>query len=310
MKRLFLIGGLLAALVTAGGEARAQSTGTARGKVLDDKGQPIVDAKISIEYQGEMKRTFQTKTSKKGEYTQVGLAPGTYRITASKDGYAPFFVETRINLGDVTYIQDIKLASAQVAAQAAAAKAADEITPAFNAAADLARQGKLDEAEAAYKALLVKAPMIPEVHLNLGFLYRQKKDWPAAEAAYQKALELRPNYSEANAGLLGVYQASGQADKAAALAASASGDAKVQFDLGVTYLNSGKYDDALAAFQKAQAADPSNAETYYYLGTIYVGMNKIDDARTNLEKYVSMNPKNAQNLATAQGLLQALTPKK
>jgi tetratricopeptide (TPR) repeat protein len=277
--------------------------------VLDDKGQPIVDAKIAIEYQGEMKRKFETKTSKKGEYTQVGLAPGTYRITASKDGYAPFFVETRVNLGDVTYIQDIKLASAQLAAQAAAAKAADEITPAFNAAAELARQGKLDEAEAAYKALLVKAPMIPEIHLNLGYLYRQKKDWPAAEAAYKTALELRPNYSEANAGLLAVYQASGQADKAAALATSASGDAKVQFDLGVGYLNSGKYEDALAAFQKSAAADASNAETYYFLGTVYVSMNKIDEARTNLEKYVSMNPKNAQNLATAQALLQALTKK-
>jgi hypothetical protein len=67
MKRVFLIGGLLAALVTAGGEARAQSTGTARGKVLDDKGQPMVDVQIAIEYQGEMKRTFHTKTSKKGE---------------------------------------------------------------------------------------------------------------------------------------------------------------------------------------------------------------------------------------------------
>jgi tetratricopeptide (TPR) repeat protein len=309
MKRLLVISSLLAAFILAAGEARAQ-TGTARGKVLDDKGQPIVDAKIALEYQGGVTRKFETKTSKKGEYTQVGLAPGTYRITASKDGYAPFFVETRVNLGDVTYVQDIKLASAQIAAQAAAAKAADEITPAFNKAAELAREGKLDEAEAAYKELAVKAPSIPEIQLNLGYLYRQKKDWAAAEAAYKKALEIRPNYSEANAGLLGVYQASGQADKAAALATSASGDAKVQFDLGATALNSGKYEEALAAFQKSAAADPSNPETYYYLGTIYVGMNKIDEARTNLEKYVSMNPKNAQNLATAQGLLQALTPKK
>lgn len=305
MKRLYVIGVLFAGLALAAGEASAQ-TGTARGKVLDDKGQPLVDAKIVLEYQGGVTRKYETKTSKKGEYTQVGLAVGQYRITASKEGFAPFYVETRVNLGDVTYVQDMKLVPAQAAAQAAAAKAADEITPAFNAAADLARQGKLDEAEAAYKALLVKAPTIPEVYLNLAFLYRQKKDWAAAEAAYQKALELRPNYSDANAGLLAVYQASGNTEKANALAAAATGDPKVQFDLGVTHLNAGKYDDALAAFQKAQAADPNNPETYYYLGTIYVGMNKIADARTNLEKYVAMKPTNAQNLATAQGLLQAL----
>jgi len=308
MKRLLVIGGLLAAVALAGTEARAQ-TGTARGKVVDDKGQALAEAKIVLEYQGGVTRKFETKTGKKGEYTQVGLAPGTYRITASKEGYAPFFVETRVNLGDVTYIQDIKLASAQHAAQSAAAKAADELTPAFNAAADLAREGKNDEAEAAYKALAVKNPSIPEIQLNLGYLYRQKKDWAAAEAAYKKALELRPNYSEANAGLLAVYQASGQADKAAALATSATGDPKVQFDLGVSYLNSGKYEEARAAFEKAMAADPSNPETYYYLGTVYFSLNRLDDSRTNLEKYISMNPKNATNVTTAQALLGAL-PKK
>ena len=306
MNRNFVTFGLLAALVLAGGEARAQSTGTARGKVLDDKGQPVVEAKVSIEYQGEMKRKFETKTSKKGEYTQVGLASGNYRITATKDGYAPFFVETRVGIGEVTYIPDIKLTPAQAAAQAQAAKAADEITPAFNAAADLARQGKNDEAEAAYKALLVKAPTIPEIHLNLGYLYRQKKDWAAAEEAYKKALELRPNYSEANAGLLAVYQASGQADKTAALAQTAGNDPKVQFDMGVTALNAGKYEDALAAFQKAQAADPSNAETYYFLGTVYFTLNKPAESRANLEKYIAMKPTNATNVSTAQGLLGAL----
>jgi Flp pilus assembly protein TadD len=306
MKRNLVILGLFAAVVLSGAQAYAQSTGTARGKVLDEKGEPVVEAKIVLEFQGEMKRKFETKTNKKGEYTQVGLATGVYRITANKDGYAPFFVESRVTIGDVTYVPDIKIAPAKMVEQAKAAKAADEITPAFNAAAELARQGKNDEAEAAYKALLVKAPMIPEIHLNLGFLYRQKKDWAAAEEAYKKALELRPNYSEANAGLLAVYQASGQADKTAALAASAGNDPKVQFDMGVTALNSGKYDEALAAFQKSAAADPSNAETFYYLGTVNLSLNKIADARTNLEKYVSMNPKNATNLTTAQGLLQAL----
>ena len=306
MKRSFVFLGLFAAFVLAAAQAPAQSTGTARGKVVDEKGQPVVDAKVAIEYQGEVKRKFETKTNKKGEYTQVGLASGVYRVTVHKDGYAPSFVENKVTIGDVTYMPDIKIAPAQMVAQAQAAKAVDEITPAFNAAADLARQGKNDEAEAAYKALLVKAPTIPEIHLNLAYLYRQKKDWAAAEEAYKKALELRPNYSEANAGLLAVYQASGQADKTAALAASAGNDPKVQFDVGVTALNAGKYDEALAAFQKSAAADPSNAEAFYYLGTVNLSLNKIADARTNLEKYIAMNPKNATNLATAQGLLGAL----
>ena len=57
-------------------------------------------------------------------------------------------------------------------------------------------------------------------------------------------------------------------------------------------------------------ADASNPEPYFYMGTILVGQNKVPDAIASLEKYLTMNPQNAQNVATAQGLLQALKPKK
>jgi tetratricopeptide (TPR) repeat protein len=93
-------------------------------------------------------------------------------------------------------------------------------------------------------------------------------------------------------------------------ASANEGDAKVQFNLGVMNLNSGKGDEAIAAFQKAAAADPANAEPYFYIGTVLVGQNKVPDAITSLEKYLAMKPTNAQNVATAQGLLQALKPKK
>ena len=309
MKRVFVIGGLLAAFVLAAGEARAQ-TGTARGKVLDEKGQGIVDVKVVLEFQGGVTRHYETKTNKKGEFTQVGLFPGDYKIAAGKDGYAPNGMEHKIGIGEVTYLPDIKLADAKKVAEAQAAKQEEDIVPIFNKAADLGKAGKLDEAEAVYKEVIAKAPTIPEAHLNLGYIYRQKKDWASAEASYKKALELRPGYSEATSGLLAVYQGSGQADKARELAESATGDATVQFDLAAELLNENKYEEALAAFQRAAAADPSNPEPVYYIGAILVGLNRADEARTNLEKYIAMNPSNAQNVATAQGLLQALTPKK
>ena len=162
--------------------------------------------------------------------------------------------------------------------------------------------------------ILTTNPSIPEVQYNLGYIYTQKKDWANAEAAYKKALELKPSYNEASLGLARVYQESGQGDKAVELmnkaAAANEGDAKVQFNLGVFNLNSGKSEEAMAAFQKAAAADPANAEPYFYIGTILVGQNKVPDAVASLEKYLSMNPTNPQNVATAQGLLQALKPKK
>jgi hypothetical protein len=49
---------------------------------------------------------------------------------------------------------------------------------------------------------------------------------------------------------------------------------------------------------------------HYHLGTLLVGQNKLPEAIAKLEKYLTMNPQNAQNKATAEGLLQALKPRK
>jgi tetratricopeptide (TPR) repeat protein len=196
---------------------------------------------------------------------------------------------------------------------AGAASGADEIRAQFKKALDLTQSGQLDQAEAAYKEILVKAPSIPEVHYNLGYLYTQKKDWAAAEAAFQKALELKPDYSEATVALAKVYQDSGQTDKAAELmnkSAEGSSDPKVLFNAAIFHLNAGQTQEAMDDFLKAEAADPTNAEVQYHLGTIMVGQNKIADAVARLEKYLSMNPQNPQNVATAKGLLAALKPKK
>ena len=87
-------------------------------------------------------------------------------------------------------------------------------------------------------------------------------------------------------------------------------DAKAQYNVGIFNLNSGKTEEAIAAFQKAVAADPTMADAYYHLGTLMVGQNKVADAVQYLEKYLSMSPTNAQNKATAEGLIAALKPKK
>jgi len=313
MKRLMLMSGVLLSLSLLGAPASAQ-TGAARGKVVDDKGQAMVDAKIEIDYQGGMTRKFETKTNKKGEFTQVGLGPGQYRITASKDGYQPSYIDTRIGLGDPTQLPDFKLVPRAAAGAAGGADggAGAELQALFQKGYELTQAGKLDEAEAAYKEILVKDAAIPAVHYNLGVLYTQKKDWAGAEAAYKKALELKPGYSEATSALVRVYNDSGQQDKAMVLLTQAGGesDPKIQFNLGVTHLNAQRLDEAEAAFKKVESLEPTNAEVHYHLGTIALNQGKSDVAVQRLEKYLSMSPQNAQNVATAQGLLQALKPKK
>ncbi|HEX6738215.1 MAG TPA: tetratricopeptide repeat protein [Vicinamibacteria bacterium] len=313
MKRFLAAGGLLVALALLGPEASAQ-TGTARGKVLDDKGQPLADSVINIEFQGGVTRKYETKTNKKGEFTQVGMQPGMYRFTVNHEGFQGTYIDYRISLGEPTYLPDVKLQTKAAAQAAAGGKAAEELGNAFKKATELAQSGQFDQAEAAFKEIAAKNPTIPEVYFNLGYIATQKKDWPAAQAAYEKTLELKPGYADAYAALARVYRESGQADKATEImakgAATGGDDAKMQFNIGIEHLNAGRSEEAMAAFQKAATLDPQNAEVHYHMGTLLVGQNKIPDAISHLEKYLSMSPTNQQNVATAQQLLAALKPKK
>lgn len=305
MKRAWI---LLAAVVLCFPAAPASAqTGAARGKVVDEQGQPIEAAKVELDYKGGVNRKYETKTNKKGEFTQVGLASGMYEVTASKEGYQPGMIGGRISLGEPTYLPEIKLRKAGVGGAAGAGGAA-QLQAAFKNALDLTQAGKLDEAEAAYKELLTKAPSIPEIHYNLAFVYSQKKDWANAEASFQKALELKPDYSDAMVSLARVYQESGQAQKAIDLMAkgAGSGDAKAQFNLGIMMMNAGKDEEALAAFLKAVELDATNAEAFYYIGTRSLQLGKLPEAVAALEKYLSMDPKNAGNVAAAKQMLPAL----
>jgi len=320
MKRFLVGGGLMMACLLLVAEARAQGTGTARGKVLDDKDQPVEAAVITLDFQGGITRKTTTKTNKKGEFTQVGLPPGIYRITASKDGYQGGYIDVRVGLGGATDFPPLKLVPAAVAraggaAAAAVEKSNVELRQMVNDAQALAAADKHDEAIAAFQAVLARGVAAPEeVHFRIGQLQAEKKDWPAAEASFMKALEIKPGHSGVTLELANVYQLSGQKDKAAELMAKAQGtgggDANIQYSTGVLHLNAGRHEDAAGAFKRAIAIDPNHAEAYYHLGTIALNQNNMAEAITNLEKYLSLNPTNAQNVATAQGLIKALKPAK
>lgn len=317
MKRLVVAGGLMLGLVLLGGEVSAQ-TGTARGKVVDDKGQPLEGAKIAIEFQGGINRKNETKTNKKGEYTQVGLNPGNYKITAEKEGFQTAFVSgVKIGLGDATPIPEIKLVPGRAAGNAAAAAAADKAIAEIRASVDqaiaLVNEGKLAEAETVYADLAAKNPTIPQLYYNLAVVQMQAKKAAESEASFLKALEIKPDYADAQSALVNLYLGSGQGAKAVEYAQKAATanpqDAKAQYQVGYASFHSGKYDEAAAAFKAAEAIDASNAEIQYYLGSIAIGQNNIPECAARLEKYLAAAP-SGPNAATATQLLAACKPKK
>ena len=305
MKRLVTAALVVPALLLA--SAAFAQTGMARGKVFDDKGQPLAAVKVTWEFQGGMTRKGEVTTNKKGEFVQVGLQPGNYRFTANAEGFQSQYVDARVGLGEPTVIPDFKMVSATAVAVPDPGLAA--LKAAVDAAIALAASGKVDEALAAYADLAAKNPTVHQLPFNMGLLYSQKKDWANAEASYKKALELKPDYADAVINLSNIMVNTGRGAEAADFVAksNASGsDAKLLIQQGAVLFNIGKQVEAAEVFQKLVAADPALADPYYFLGTIAVAQGKTAECIAHLEKYLSLAPPNGPYVATAKGLITAL----
>jgi len=306
---LVTVGLLVGLALLAPSPARAQATtGGIRGKVIDETGQPVANCVVTIESL-RVSRKVNVKTNKKGEYGMIGLVPGPYRITASKDGYRPQYVDFNALIGDSAPAPDIQIVSLEAIARATG-PSEEDLRQKFGHAVDLLRSGQYAEAETIFLELTQLQPRVPEFHQNLAFAYAHEKKWPEAEASYRKALELKPGDAVLITGLAGVYEDAGELDKAGALLDEAIGQdpssASLQYERGLLLVKEQKVDEAAEAFQKALAADPSLTDAHYYLGTLLVNQGKVPEAIEHLETFLATSPADTPYAETAKKLLAAL----
>ena len=148
IRRTLSICAVAIALALVAAPASAQ-TGSIKGKVVDAQGNPVDTAKVTL-YNKQTNRSLETKTNKKGEYIQVGLSPGEYKVTVSKDALS-VDKDVKISLDMVTH--DFKLVSGGAGGatgskeDVAKAKARSEaMTKTFNDGVALSNEGKTEEA--------------------------------------------------------------------------------------------------------------------------------------------------------------------
>src|SRR3954468_13580617 len=162
IRRTVAIAILALGLGSAAAPAFAQ-TGQIKGKVTDAQGAPVDGATVSLENTNNGGKAITTKSDKKGEYIQVGLTPGHYKITATK-GSLTVTKETDVHLDMLNY--DIKLVAGAAAGagggskeDVAKAKArADALTKAFADGVQLSNAGKSEEAIAKFQEVAATIP--------------------------------------------------------------------------------------------------------------------------------------------------------
>ena len=300
-----------------GSPAFAQSTGMIRGVVKDAAGKPVEGAKVSIDSDAN-NRHFDTKSDKKGEFLQIGLAPGPYKVTAEKDKVVSTSSSITVRIASaapITLVLGGGAAGGGASPEMAAKTAALKKT--FEEGVTASRAGNHDAAITAFQAAAELNPNCFDCYYNIAFSESQKKDWDKAEAAYKKAIELKADYAEAYSGLANVYNASRKFDLAAAASAKAmelsgsapgalaGGNADAMFNQGVILWNAGKIPEAKKQFEGAVAANPNHAESHYQLGMALVNEGNLAGAATEFETYLKLAP-NGPNAATAKGILGSL----
>jgi tetratricopeptide (TPR) repeat protein len=85
MKRNFLYAFVTSILFALFSLPAFAQTATVHGAVKDAQGNPITDAQVTWQ-NTDNGRTYKLKTNKKGEYFSLGIDPGTYNVTLTKDG--------------------------------------------------------------------------------------------------------------------------------------------------------------------------------------------------------------------------------
>jgi tetratricopeptide (TPR) repeat protein len=288
--------GLALFLLVAGlcaSPAFAQETGTVKGVCKDLEGKPIAGAQVEWA-NTETGRKFTIKTNNKGEYFSLGITPGKYTVTLSKDGkeifhYNGFTVALAENDLDFD-MQKEQVAQAQgagltpeqlkqqqeqaakVAKESATVKTLNEKLAAAKAASDA---GDFDTAIAQVTEATQMDPTRDLLWAKLGDynLTSASKQTDSAEKAkryeasitdYQKALELRQKATESDS------KKSADATKVLASFYNNLGKAEAQL---------GKTDEAVKAYNQAAQLDPAGAGMYYFnLGAILTNANVKNDA--------------------------------
>jgi tetratricopeptide (TPR) repeat protein len=285
--------------------------GGLRGKVVDQSDAPVEGVEIFIEFLGGVTREARTSSNENGDFIQVGMRSGNYRLSFRKDGYEPATEEFRVRLGAPTDVGTVvieKLAEGALSREEVKQQT-EEIKNYFQEGVAAVEKEDYAAALISFQKALEVAPEFPQAHFNMGYVYEKMDEPDKAIPCYEKACELKPDYYDAWVELGNIHSNRGDHAKAVEALGKAveinDTEIAVLFNYGASAMNAGDIPIAENAFGKVLAIDPNYANASFQMGMVMVNQAKNEEAITYLEKYLELDPE-GPNAATAKGMLDYL----
>ena len=158
--------------------------------------------------------------------------------------------------------------------------------------------GQLDVAVEYFEKALAIKPDYTEVNYNLGLTLQELGQLDAAVESYKKALAVNPNYAEAHNNLGVTLKELGQLDSAGECYEKAITSqldyAEAHNNLGLAFYELDQVDAAVESYKKALAIKPDYAEVNYNLGNALNDLGQLDDAIKSYENALAIKPDYAE----------------
>jgi len=304
-KAIYGMAAVLLLTLTASMAWSQATAGKVQGTITQNK-KPLAGAEVVLTNKDNAK-VYKLKTDKNGQFTGVGIQFGNYEQEISDLSGEKLFKRTVQVTGEGGAVQDLSVdvssgSGGPKMSEAEVAKVKTENEKAMNQNTLIAQLNPALQAKnwAAAEPLLTQLvsmnPTNWEYLQALGNAQLNLGKFEEAVATYEKAIPLAENApktdpkadpSKTKAAVAGMLSNEGtaysrlkQPQKAVeAYTKSAAMDPNpgtAYFNLCATQYNSGNTEGALAACDKAIAADPNRADAYYIKGSLLVGDSKLD----------------------------------
>jgi tetratricopeptide (TPR) repeat protein len=281
-----------------------KGTGRLEGKVLDADGKPLPGVVVKLE-NPERGGGPTTKTDKKGKWAVLGLAAGDWNIDLDAPGYASHKGQVKLPS------ESSRIAPIEIRLEKAApAGPPPEVVEAIQKGDAAYKAKRFTEARQEYEKLLALRPDLGATLLmQIARCYKEEGNVGKEIEYLQRVIAADPANNNVKMLVAMELVEAGRVDEGVAtldsMDQSAIQQPDVFYNVGVSFRNKDKPEQAVTYFSKAIALDPGYVDGYFQRAMTYFSLQKLAEAKLDFQKVVELAPASPQ-AETSKKVLEQL----